>query len=51
MKEESSEEQAKKGERGRKSLDIVKIQYGNVIIKPLCILNIIKYMLYSHQGK
>lgn len=35
MKEESSEEQAKKGKRGRKRLDIVKIQYGNVIIKPL----------------
>lgn len=35
MKEKSSEEQAKKGERGRKGLDIVKIQYGNVIIKPL----------------
>lgn len=35
MKEKSSEEQAKKGARGRKRLDIVKIQYGNVKINPL----------------
>lgn len=32
MKEMSSEEQAKKGERGRERLDIVKIQYGNMEI-------------------